>query len=78
MHPIDAAEAGHGPRLLAGWQAAQAVLADGQWHDHDELLAAITDTGLAKRTAHNILNDARRGRLDTKRFYRLPLDLSDF
>lgn len=78
MRPIDAAEAGHGPRILAGWRAAQAVLADGQWHSHDELVAAIVATGLAERTARNILDDARRGRLETQRFYRHPLDLSDF
>ena len=82
MRPIDAAEAGQAPRILAGWQAAQAVLADGQWHGHHELLAAITATGLAERTARNILDDARRGRLDTQRFYRqppaAPLDLPDF
>ena len=32
MRPIDAAEAGQAPRLLAGWRAAEAVLADGEWH----------------------------------------------
>jgi hypothetical protein len=86
MRPIDAAEAGQAPRLLAGWRAAEAVLADGEWHDHDELLAAIVETGLADRTAANLLIDARRtpsrvedsGHRGRKRKYRLRLDLSDF
>jgi len=86
MRPIDAAEAGQAPRLLAGWHAAQAVLADGQWHTHDELLAAIVVTGLAERTAGNLLTDARRtpsrvedsGHHGRKRQYRLRLDLPDF
>jgi hypothetical protein len=79
MRPLDAAEAGLAPRLLAGWRAAQAVLADGDWHGHAELLGAVTATGLTARTAANLLVDARRtpsrvetnGRRGNHRTYRL-------
>jgi len=75
---IDAAEAGIAPKILAGWQTIQAVLADGEWHAHNDLIDAVEATGLSSRTAINILRDARtdparvdhNGKTGAKRMYR--------
>lgn len=60
MRPIDSAEAGLAPRTLAGWEAILDVLADDEWHDHTELMAAGRATGLASRTVSNIILDSRK------------------
>ena len=43
------------PRLQAGWAALFAVLADGEEHDRETCISTVVDTGLAERTALNLL-----------------------
>jgi hypothetical protein len=63
MNKITAAENGQAPRMLAAWQAMTALLADGDWHGADDLISAAIETGIARRTAENMLDDATsRGR----------------
>lgn len=48
------------PRIVAGFKAVSELLADLEWHDHLELIATIRGTGLAERTAVNMLAEARK------------------
>lgn len=48
------------PRLQVGWAALAALLSDGAEHSRDECYDAILDTGLAEKTATNLIRMATR------------------
>ncbi|SDK71753.1 hypothetical protein SAMN05216282_11149 [Cryobacterium psychrotolerans] len=48
------------PRLQAGWAALAALLSDGLEHTREECYDAILDTGLAEKTATNLIRMATR------------------
>lgn len=60
MNKITAAEDGQAPKLLAGWRHLERLLEDGDWHSQAWLTKETADaTGIAERTAANLLHDAR-------------------
>lgn len=59
MRITEAIAADLAPRYADGWRAAKALLSDGEWHTIDELRSAIVATGLAERSAGNLMRDLR-------------------
>lgn len=57
MRYMEAIQYGLAPRLGAGLMAARKALADDEWHTSAEVRAAVEQTGLAPRTAENLLRE---------------------
>lgn len=78
---LSAIDQGFAPKLALGWFALKVLLTDGRqpWYSYNQCVRAIMDTGLAKRTATNLLAYAvHRGEVQggpgraPRRMYRWP------